>query len=190
MASIISRQLYTQRQQENLRSNKKARANSASCIQDQTVEHKQYIGERACPFTRIAFEAKHDVLYTRKCFYKFEPSVQWDGGLIQGLDALHDYYTRVSRTMNSECAGISTDTRQSMRDYLPLLIYLGRSERYSFVFYLYLDSDIQEGGSSKCSAVLPTSTWCSVLFLTCRCYCLKNKKCLAVFVVCNVSLRV
>lgn len=113
------------------------------------MEHKQYNGESACPFTRIAFEAKHDVLYTRKCFYKFEPSVQWDGGLIQGRDALHDYYTRVSRTMNSECAGISTDTRQSMRDHLPLLIYLGRSERYSFVFYLYLDSDIQEGGSSK-----------------------------------------
>ena len=149
MASIISRQLYIQKQQENLRSNKKARANSTSCIQDQSVEHKQYIGESACPFTGIAFEAKHDVLYTRKCFYKFEPSVQWDGGLIQGRDALHDYYTRVSRTMNSECAGISTDTRQSMRDHLPLLIYLGRSERYSFVFYLYLDSDIQEGGSSK-----------------------------------------
>ena len=149
VASIISRQLYTQKQQESLRSNKKARANSASCIQDQSVEHKQYIGESACPFTRIAFEAKHDVLYTRKCFYKFEPSVQWDGGLIQGRDALHDYYTRVSRTMNSECAGISTDTRQSMRDHLPLLIYLGRSERYSFVFYLYLDSEIQEGGSSK-----------------------------------------
>lgn len=113
------------------------------------MEHKQYIGEGACPFTRIAFEAKHDVLYTRKCFYKFEPSVQWDGGLIQGRDALHDYFSRVSRAMNSECAGISTDTRQSMRDYLPLLIYLGRSERYSFVFYLYLDSDIQEGESSK-----------------------------------------
>ncbi|CAH3111707.1 unnamed protein product [Porites lobata] len=147
VASIISRQLYTQKQQENLKSNKKARANSASCIQDQSVEHKQYIGESACPFTRIAFEANHDVLYTRKCFYKFEPSVRWDGGLIQGRDALHDYYTRVSRTMNSECAGISTDTRQSMRDHLPLLIYLGRSERYSFVFYLYLDSDIQEDTS-------------------------------------------
>ena len=149
MASIISRLLYTQKQQENLRSSKIARANLTCCILDQSVEQKQYIGERACPFARISFEARHDVLYTRKCFYKFEPSVQWDGGLIQGRDALHDYYTRVSRTMNSECAGISTDIRQSMRDYLPLLIYLGRSERYSFVFYLFLDSDIQEGGSSK-----------------------------------------
>ena len=106
--------------------------------------------ERACPFARIDFEARHDVLYTRKCFYKFEPSVHWDGGLIQKSAIVHEYFTRVYRTVNSECTGISEDTRQDVRDYLPELIYLGRSESYSFVFYLYLDYDFKVGESEVC----------------------------------------
>ena len=123
--------------------------------------------ERACPFTRINFEARHDVLYTRKCFYRFEPSLQLDGGLIQKSTILHEYFTRVYRTVSSECTGISEDTRQAMRDYLPELIYLGRSESYSFVFYLYLDYDFKVG---ELQAYQPPLNWFTVFFTVSLCF--------------------
>ena len=85
------------------------------------------------------------MLYTRKCFYKLEPSVQLSSGLVQKTNTLHEYFSRVYTKVNSECTGISKDTRQATRDFLPELIYLGRSEGYSFVFYLYLDYDFQVG---------------------------------------------
>ena len=140
---IISRQIFSHKQEDHIRNYQKARTNSTSCIKEQFTKEKTI--QRACPFARINFEARHDVLHTRKCFYRFEPLVQWDGGLIQESTTVHDFFTRVHNTVNSECTGISQDTRQTIRDYLPELIYLGRSESYSFVFYLYLDYNFQFG---------------------------------------------
>ena len=140
---IISRQIFSHKQEDNIRNNQKARANPTSCISEQPTKQKTI--QRACPFARINFEARNDVLSTRKCFYRFDPLIQWHGGLIQKSTTVHDFFTRVHNTVNSECTGISQDTRQTIRDYLPELIYLGRSESYSFVFYLYPDYDFQVG---------------------------------------------
>ncbi|KAJ7371019.1 hypothetical protein OS493_028176 [Desmophyllum pertusum] len=103
---IISRQIFTQKQDDNIRSYQKAKTNSTSCLQSL-------------------------------------PSVHWDGGLIHGSTTLQEYYTRVSNTVRSNCSGVSQDKRQAVKDSLPDLIHLGRSEWYSFVFYLYLDYDFQ-----------------------------------------------
>ena len=143
---VISRQVFSEKRAENTRSYQNDKANPTSCIKGQSTKQNQPSNvERTCPFARISFEARHDVLYTRKCFYRFEPSVQWDGGLVQKSTTLHEYFSRVDKTVDAECVGISRDTRQAVRNYLPELIYLGRSEWYSFVFYLYLDYDFQVG---------------------------------------------
>lgn len=141
---IISRQVFSQKREENIKAFQKAKRNATSCISGQPSTHSQNV-PRACPFARINFEAGHDVLYTRKCFYKLEPSVQLGSGLVQKTNTLHEYFTWVYTKVNSECSGISKDARQDTRDFLPELIYLGRSEWYSFVFYLYLDYDFQVG---------------------------------------------
>ena len=85
------------------------------------------------------------MLYTRKCFYKLGPTVHWNSGLIQESAAIHEYFTKVNEAINSDCSGISQDRREVMKDYLPDVIQLGRSEWYSFVFYLYLEYDFQVG---------------------------------------------
>lgn len=141
---IISRQVFSQKREENIKAFQKAKRNATSCISGQPSTHSQNV-PRACPFARINFEAGHDVLYTRKCFYKLEPSVQLSSGLVQKTNTLHKYFTWVYTKVNSECSGISKDARQDTRDFLPEWIYLGRSEWYSFVFYLNLDYDFQVG---------------------------------------------
>ena len=143
---IISRQLFALTQEENVRNYKNATTKSTSCLQKPSNNrNKLNIVDRACPFARITFEAKHDVLYTRKCFYKLEPTIQWDGGLIQKSTALYEYFNKVNKAIDADCSGISQDRRRTTKDFLPDLIQLGRSERYSFVFYLYLDYDYQLG---------------------------------------------
>ena len=143
---IISRQLFSQKREENIGSYQKAKTNSASCFKEPSFDLKQLNNvERSCPFARITFEAGHDVLYTRKCFYKLEPSVYNDSGLIQNSTILHEFFTKVEQTVNSDCTGISRDEAQAVKDLLPDSIHLGRSELYSFVFYLYLDNDFQVG---------------------------------------------
>ena len=68
-----------------------------------------------------------------------------NSGLIQESAAIHEYFAKVNEAINSDCSGISRDRREAMKDYLPDVIQLGRSEWYSFVFYLYLDYDFQVG---------------------------------------------
>ena len=137
---IISRQVFAQKQEENVRNYQNSKANSTSCLQTPSNNQNQLNNvERACPFARIAFQATHDVLYTRKCFYKLEPTVQWDGSLIQKSTPLHEYFTKVNKAVDADCSGIRQDRRQTTKDVLPDVIQLGRSEWYSFVFYLYLD---------------------------------------------------
>lgn len=137
---IISRQVFAQKQEENVRKYQKSTTNSTSCLQKpSTILNQLNVVERACPFARIAFQATHDVLYTRKCFYKLEPTVQWDVSLIQKSTTLHEYFNKVNKAVDADCSGISQDRRQATKDVLPDVIQLGRSEWYSFVFYLYLD---------------------------------------------------
>jgi len=137
---IISRQVFAQKQEENVRNYQNNKTNSTSCIQKLLNNQNQLNNlERACPFARITFEATHLVFYTRKCFYKLEPTVQWDGSLIQKSTTLHEYFTKVNSAMDADCSGISQDRRQTTKDVLPDVIQLGRSEWYSFVFYLYLE---------------------------------------------------
>lgn len=137
---IISRQVFAQKQEENVRKYQKSTTNSTSCLQKpSTILNQLNVVERACPFARIAFQATHDVLYTRKCFYKLEPTVQWDVSLIQKRTTLHEYFNKVNKAVDADCSGISQDRRQATKDVLPDVIQLGRSEWYSFVFYLYLD---------------------------------------------------
>ena len=138
---IISRQVFAKKQEENVRKYQKiTTTNSTSCLQKpSTVQNQLNIVDRACPFARIAFQATHDVLYTRKCYYELEPTVQWDGSLIQKSATLHEYFNKVNKAVDADCSGISQDRRQATRDVLPDVIQLGRSEWYSFVFYLYLD---------------------------------------------------
>ena len=143
---IISRQLFAKKEEENVKKYKNSSTKSTSCLQKPSNNQNELnIEERTCPFARITFKAKHDVLYTRKCFYKLEPAFQWDAGLIQKSTALHEYFTEVSKAVDAECSGVSQDGRQTMKDFLPEVIQLGRSEWYSFVFYLYLDYDYQVG---------------------------------------------
>ena len=145
---VISRQVFAQKQKERIRNYQIATTKSNSCLQKPTTNQNLLTSvERACPFARIIFEAKHDVLYTRQCFYKLEPSVHWDSGLIQNSATLHEYFTRVKKAIDPDCSGISQDRRQAMKDFLPDVIQLGRSEGYTFVFFLYLDYDFQVGES-------------------------------------------
>ena len=147
---IISRQVFAQMQEESVTNNQNVKTSSTSCLQNPSTNQNQFTKvERACPFARINFEAKHDVLYTRKCFYKLEPTVHWNSGLIQKSAAIHEYCTKVNEAINSDCSGISQDKRQAMKDYLPDVIQLGRSEWYSFVFYLYVDYNFKVGELSR-----------------------------------------
>lgn len=140
VGKIISRQIFAQKQEENVRNYQNNKTNLTSCLQKPSTNQNQLnIVERACPFARIAFQATHDVLYTRKCFYKFQPTVQWDGSLVQKNATLHEYFNKVSKAVDADCSGISQDRRQATKDDLPDVIQLGRSEWYSFVFYLYLE---------------------------------------------------
>lgn len=143
---IISRQVFAQKQEENVRNYQNAKTKSTSCLQKPSSNQNQLnVVERACPFARIAVEAQHDALYTRKCFYKLEQTVHWDGGLVQKSTTLYEYFTKVNKAVDADCSGISQDRRQATKDFLPDVIQLGRSELYSFVFYLYLDYDFQVG---------------------------------------------
>ena len=143
---IISRQLFAKKEEENVKKYKNSKSKSASCLlKPSDNQNELHIEERTCPFARITFKAKHDVLYTRKCFYKLEPTFQWDAVLIQKSTALHEYFTQVSKAVDADCSGVSQDRRQNMKDFLPEVIQLGRSEWYSFVFFLYLDYDYQVG---------------------------------------------
>ena len=65
--------------------------------------------------------------------------MQWDGSLIQKSTTLHEYFNKVNKAVDADCSDISDDRRQATKDVLPDVIQLGRSELYSFVFYLYLD---------------------------------------------------
>lgn len=65
--------------------------------------------------------------------------MQWDVSLIQKSTTLHEYFNKVNKAVDADCSGISQDRRQATKDVLPDVIQLGRSEWYSFVFYLYLD---------------------------------------------------
>ena len=143
---IISRQVFAQKQEENVANYQNAKTKSTSCLQKPSYNQNQLnTVERACPFARITFEAKHDVLYTRTCFYKLEPTVHGDSGLVQKSTTLHEYFTKVNKAVDADCSGISQDRRQVAKDFLPDVIQLGRSEWYSFVFYLYLDYNYQVG---------------------------------------------
>ncbi|KAL9954498.1 hypothetical protein ACROYT_G042046 [Oculina patagonica] len=143
---IISRQVFARKQEENIRNFQNAKTKSISCVQKPSTNQNLLTSvDGPCPFARISFEAKHDVLYTRKCFYRLEPAVHWDSGLIQKSATLHEYFARVNKAVNPDCSGISQDRRESLKEFLPDVIHLGRSEGYSFVFYLYLDYDYQVG---------------------------------------------
>ena len=147
VGKIISQQIFAQAQEEGIKAYKKARTNAMSCfIKEQFARPFQLKDlPRRCPFARIDFEAIHDVLYSRNCFYKFEPSLRLGSGFIHKTVDLHEYFTKVYQTVNPECAGFSKDNRKAMRNYLPKLISLGRSDSYSFAFYLHLDQDFKDG---------------------------------------------
>lgn len=146
IGKIISRQIFAQKQQESILAYKRSETNPTSCIKKQRITQGHHANIlRACPFAQSSFEATHDVLFTRRCFYKFEPSFQLGSGLVQQTTAIHEYFTRVYSIVDSDCTGISKDSRQATRDYLPELIHLGRSEWYSFVFFLYLDYEFNIG---------------------------------------------
>ncbi|XP_068749134.1 LOW QUALITY PROTEIN: cation channel sperm-associated auxiliary subunit gamma-like [Montipora capricornis] len=146
VGKIMSQQIFAQAQEEGIKAYKKARTNATSCfIKEQFTRPFQLKDlPRRCPFARIDFEAIHDVLYTRNCFYKFEPSLRLGSGFIHKTVDLHEYFTKVYQTVNPECAGFSKDNRKAMRNYLPKLISLGRLYSYSFAFYLHLDQDFKD----------------------------------------------
>ncbi|PFX25178.1 Cation channel sperm-associated protein subunit gamma [Stylophora pistillata] len=144
LGQTIFRQLFSQKREENIQKYKKSRIFSGSCLKKPFFDLKQLNRvERTCPFSRIAFEAKHDVLYTRKCFNKFEPTVYKAGGPVLNKTILGEFFSKVEQGVNSDCAGISREETPDVKDVLPDLIHLGRSEWYSFVFYLYLENEIQ-----------------------------------------------
>ena len=146
LGQTISRQLYSQRREENIQKYKKSKTYSAFCLKKAYVDLKQLNSVvRTCPFSRITFEAKHDVLYTRKCFYKFEPAVYNASEVIQNNTILREFFSEVEKAVNSDCTGISQEEALDIKDVLPDLIHLGRSEWYSFVFYLYLENEFQVG---------------------------------------------
>ena len=146
LASLITRQTFSNKRQENIDAYQITKKITTSCGKEESSAKKPVNAvERSCPFAWIEFEAEHDLLYTRKCFYKFEPSKQFDSGLVHSTATLHDYFTTVEKSISGECSGINRDKIRTTLHLLPKQIYLGRSENYSFAFYLHLDLDIQIG---------------------------------------------
>jgi len=152
VGKIISRQIFSRTREEMIMAHKRARSNSTSCFQEQSTRLFQLKDvQRACPFARIFFEATHDVLYTRKCFYQFEPAFKLGSSLVHSSTDAHEYFSKVYKTVKPDCAGIGKDRRQITRNYLPKLIHLGRSQSYSFAFYLHLEQDFVHGENHKLS---------------------------------------
>ncbi|KAK2573969.1 Transmembrane protein 120B [Acropora cervicornis] len=105
VGKIISRQIFSRTREEMIMAHKRARSNSTSCFQEQSTRLFQLKDvQRACPFARIFFEATHDVLYTRKCFYQFEPAFKLGSSLVHSSTDAHEYFSKVYKTVKPDCA--------------------------------------------------------------------------------------
>ena len=153
IVDVTVHQNFLRKRDENHQASLAAQENS-TCV-SQPPPAPRPLTERTCPFAKIRFEAPYDITLSRKCEYRFEPAVQLDGSLVQTQASVLDYWLSVERTFSQECGGVNdTSNRDTLKDKSPAHIHLGRSEKYRFVFFLYLNMEYSVGKSLSLSFYL------------------------------------